>query len=297
MKNLTVRSGKQKGADQREDRKEEKMDISEGEKSYVNATAQSKYIKQAKNASKVQAEKMALNAIREQLEAEKIRTQHVNENADRSDFFERKERTTTPAKSARRLQQKSANRKSQMFSNAIDDAVEDRLDHQQVRPYVDVSNRPINTQYNTTFSDFRAGNLVDGKRIPRDAKMDTTDTSNTLNDNQEVEMEVVPSESKFIKRKSSSKTVNENKQKQRETPEPIVLTPREPPRTSTYTITLEAPNNPELLENNHSKPNDSPPERKKVGRHCCQFLFLLFQNLLSWAFYNLINSLPHNPDF
>ncbi|KAH3709414.1 hypothetical protein DPMN_068877 [Dreissena polymorpha] len=50
------------------------MDTSETEKEIIHPTSQSKYIKQAKNAtSKANAEKQALNAIREKIELERVK--------------------------------------------------------------------------------------------------------------------------------------------------------------------------------------------------------------------------------
>lgn len=264
LKNLTVRSGKQRALlpDTREDRHEEKMDTTEDEKQLTHPTSQSKYIKQAKNAtSKANAEKMALNAIREKMELEKLREEQSEKYTEETS---RKERTRTPAgkSAATRKSQKSASNRN----SYITDSVNYDNDIQYGKPYVDVSNRQVNTQYNTTFPDFRSGNLVEGnKQSSPEMKIDMTDNRNEVFDN-EIDMDETPSESKYIKRKHSSKVVQDNKQKTKsKSPEPIVLTPRDPPhttRTNTYTVNLEAPNNQEL-DNSH-KSSDSPPERKKV---------------------------------
>ena len=268
MKNLTSRSAKNGGtgvvdyhSHMMMERKEEKMDVSD-EKSYVNPTAQSKYIKQAKNASKANAEKMAsLNATKSQMELETNVLIH-----------ERKERTTTPGKSARgRRTQKSASTiqlSNEMYNNDRDNSYEVR----QGKSYIDVSSRQSQQTYNTTFPDFRSGNLVDEN--PLDTKMDTSEKyDNQSGNSEDMEFTNTPSESKYLKRKNSSKTVSDTRQQQQtreKSPEHVVLTPRDPPnntRTSTYTVNLEAPvnNNQEMLDSNQ-KLNDSPPERKKVGR-------------------------------
>ena len=238
------------------DRKEEKMDIEE--KSYINPTAQSKYIKQAKNASKANADKMAsLNASRLQMEVENnVQTQ------------ERKERTTTPAKSARgRRTQKSASN-YETSNEAYDNDRDKSYDVRQGKSYVDVSNRQSQQTYNTTFPDFRSGNLVDGN------KMDTSEKYDNRAENYD-EMDYTksntPSESKYLKRKNSSKTVPDTRQQQTrdKSPETHVATPRDPlannTRTSTYTVNLEAPihNNQEHVDSNQ-KQSESPPERRKV---------------------------------
>lgn len=257
-----MRSGKQRGLlpDHREDKSEEKMDIAEGEKNGIHPTSQSKYIKQAKNAtSKANAEKMALNAIREKVELDRMRVDAVVEKEEQETH--RKERSRTPAKSAAiRRSQKSANQYSTVDNSNYN---EDKYDPRQGKPYVDVSNRRINTQYSTTFQDFRSRDLVEGNK--QDVKMDTSEPDDDGENNAEIDN--IHSESKYIKRKHSSKTVTDNKQKLKsKSPEPIVLTPREHPynaRTNTFTVTLEAPYNEE--HNNNHKPSDSPPERKKVN--------------------------------
>ncbi|KAL4229982.1 Cyclin-dependent kinase-like 5 [Mactra antiquata] len=264
LKNLTsVRSGKQRGLlpEPKEDRHEEKMDISEGEKNGLHVTSQSKYIKQAKNASsKANAEKMALNAIREKIELERMKTEVVIEQTEVE--LSRKERSRTPAKSALgRKSQKSANRNSTVGDepmNHSDDKNEPRLG----KSYIDISNRHINAQYNTTFPDFRSRDLVEGNKV--DSKMDTVDSDFNRIGDSDGDKDNTQNESKYIKRKHSSKTVGDNKQKLKsKSPEPIVLTPREAPnsKTNTFTVNIEAPNNPDI-DNSH-KSSDSPPERKK----------------------------------
>ena len=235
------------------ERREEKMDIEE--KSYVNPTAQSKYIKQAKNASKANADKMAsLNASRtSEMEVD-------NSVIER----ERKERTTTPAKSARsRRNQKSASN----YRTSHEAYDNDRnSETRQGKSYVDVSNRQSQQTYNTTFPDFRSGNLVDGNKMDMSEKHD-----NRAEDSEEMEYANTPSESKYLKRKNSSKTVADARQHQTrdKSPETHVATPRDiatnNARTSTYTVNLEAPlhNNQEHVDSNQ-KHSESPPERKKV---------------------------------
>lgn len=257
LKNLTVRSEKQRTTtNQKDDRYEEKMDTSEDDVQHP--TSQSKYIKQAKNAtSKANAEKMALNAIREKIELDRMREEQSEKYSEETG---KKERTRTPGKSAAtRKSQKSASKYSSSDSYYDNDI-------QYGKTCVDVSNRHGNSQYSTTFSDFRSGNLVEGnKHGSPDTHMDTADNRNEVFDN-EMDMDNTPSESKYIKRKHSSKVVPDNKPKPKsKSPEPIVLTPRDPPhttRTSTYTVNLEAPNN-EEVENSH-RTSDSPPERRKV---------------------------------
>lgn len=259
LKNLTVRSGKQRGLlpDPKEDRSDEKMDVSEGEKNVIHPTSQSKYIKQAKNAtSKANAEKMALNAIREKIEHEKMRVDAVIEKEEQETH--RKERSRTPAKSASiRRSQKSASNYNSVVDNS-NNYSDEKNEPRQGKSYIDVSNRHINTQYSTTFPDFRSRDLIEGNKDEKEVKMETEHDSDGEIDNTQ-------SESKYIKRKHSSKAVTDNKQKLKsKSPEPIVLTPREPPsnaRTNTFTVNLEAPYNQEQ-ENSH-KPSDSPPERKK----------------------------------
>lgn len=238
------------------ERKEEKMDISE-EKSYVNPTAQSKYIKQAKNASKANADKIAsLNASRSQMEIE-----------NSVQIQERKDRTTTPGKSARgRRTQKSASN-----YQTSDEAYDNDRNHdiRLGKSYIDVSNRQSQQTYNTTFPDFRSGNLVDGNSSEN--KMDTSEEKydNKAGNSEEMEFTNTPSESKYLKRKNSSKTVSDTRQQQtrEKSPETLVATPRDPPaintRTSTYTVNLEAPVNNQEHTDSHPKTNDSPPERKK----------------------------------
>ena len=242
------------------ERKEEKMDISE-EKSYVNPTAQSKYIKQAKNASKANAEKMAsLNATKSQMEYE-----------TNVQIQERKERTTTPGKSAhgRRTQKSASN--IQMSNETYNNDREKNYEVRQGKSYIDVSSRQTQQTYNTTFPDFRSGNLVDGNSS--ESKMDTLEKyDNKSGNTEEMDYTNTLSESKYLKRKNSSKTVNDTRQQQTgdKSPEQVVLTPRDPPtnntRTSTYTVNLEAPFNvnQETVDSNQ-KINDSPPERKKVS--------------------------------
>ncbi|XP_052280932.1 cyclin-dependent kinase-like 5 [Dreissena polymorpha] len=256
LKNLTVRSGKTKALlpDHKEEKFEEKMDTSETEKEIIHPTSQSKYIKQAKNAtSKANAEKQALNAIREKIELERVKEDKSSE-----EETSRKERTRTPAKSGSRRSQKSANRNNVNSDNMNN--TDDKTDVRQGKSYVDLSGRQGVGQYNSTFSDFRSGYVGDSKS---DNNMDTLDSNGEVHEN-DVDMDnTTPSESKFIKRKHSSKTVTDNKPKlASKSPEPIVLTPRDAPnaRTSTYTVNLEAPN--QEQENGH-KPSDSPPERKK----------------------------------
>ncbi|XP_060607727.1 cyclin-dependent kinase-like 5 isoform X6 [Ruditapes philippinarum] len=257
LKNLTVRSGKQRGLlpDQKEERQEEKMDISEGEKNGVHPTSQSKYIKQAKNASsKANAEKMALNAIREQIEHEKLKVEALIEREDQETH--RKERTRTPGKSAtmRRSQKSASNH------NVVDNSNNSEEEPRHGKSYIDVSNRHINTQYNTTFPDFRSRDLIEGNK---EVKMESEHDNEQYADN-DVEMDNTPSESKYIKRKHSSKTVTDNKQKLKsKSPEPIVLTPREAPsnaRTNTFTVNLEAPYN---QEQEYSQKQSDSPERRK----------------------------------
>ena len=261
LKNLTVRSGKQRTLlpEHKEDRNEEKMDTTEDDN--LHPTSQSKYIKQAKNAtSKANAEKIALNAIREKLELDRMRDEHGEKYTEETS---RKERSRTPGKSAStRKSQKSASNRNNSDSVCYDN------DNQYGKTYVDVSNRHGNTQYSSTFSDFRGANLVEGKQQGSpEYNMDTADNRNEVFDN-EVGMDDTPSESKYIKRKHSSKVVPDNKLKTKsKSPEPIVLTPRDPApstRTNTYTVNLEAPYNVEL-ENGH-RAADSPPERRKVSR-------------------------------
>ena len=242
------------------ERREEKMDIEE--KSYVNPTAQSKYIKQAKNASKANADKMAsLNASRtSEMEVENgVETR------------ERKERTTTPAKSARsRRTQKSASN-YQTSSEAYDNDRDKNHEVRQGKSYVDVSNRQSQQTYNTTFPDFRSGSLVDGNKMDTAEKYD-----NRAEDSEEMEYANTPSDSKYLKRKNSSKTVPDTRQQQTQdkSPERHVATPRDIPanntRTSTYTVNLEAPlhNNQEHVDSNQ-KHSESPPERKKVQYKLC----------------------------
>ncbi|XP_053399121.1 cyclin-dependent kinase-like 5 isoform X3 [Mercenaria mercenaria] len=257
LKNLTVRSGKQKGLlpDQREEQNEEKMDVSEGEKNVIHPTSQSKYIKQAKNASsKANAEKMALNAIREKIEQEKIRVDAVIEKQEQETH--RKERTRTPGKSAtQRRSQKSASNYT-----VVENSNYSEEEPRQGKSYIDVSNRHINTQYNSAFPDFRSRDLVEGNK---EVKMEAEHDNEKYAEN-DVEMDNTHSESKYIKRKHSSKNVTDDKQKLKsKSPEPIVLTPREPPsnaRTNTFTVNLEAPYNQE--QDNSHKQADSP-ERKK----------------------------------
>lgn len=242
------------------------MDISDDEKPSVHPTSQSKYIKQAKNAtSKANAEKVALNAIREKIELERLREEQSENNNDETSRKERTDRTKTPAKSAAtRKSQKSASNRNNSVSESVNSSDNDI---QYGKPYVDVSNRQINAQYSSAFPDFRSGNLLDGnKQSSPEGKMDTNDNRKEEFDN-DIDMDNSPSESKYIKRKHSSKNMSDNKQKLKsKSPEPIVLTPRDPPqttRTNTYTVNMEAPNN-QPVENNH-KASDSPPERKKVG--------------------------------
>ena len=260
LKNLASKSAKN-GATSSDyhahmmERREEKMDIEE--KSYVNPTAQSKYIKQAKNASKANADKMAsLNASRtSEMEVENgVETR------------ERKERTTTPAKSARsRRTQKSASN-YQTSSEAYDNDRDKNHEVRQGKSYVDVSNRQSQQTYNTTFPDFRSGSLVDGNKMDTAEKYD-----NRAEDSEEMEYANTPSDSKYLKRKNSSKTVPDTRQQQTrdKSPETHVATPRDIPanntRTSTYTVNLEAPlhNNQEHVDSNQ-KHSESPPERKKV---------------------------------
>ena len=258
MKNLTVRSGKQRGLlpDQKEERHEEKMDVSEGEKSNVHPTSQSKYIKQAKNASsKANAEKMALNAIREKIEHEKMKVEALIEREDQETH--RKERTRTPGKSAtmRRSQKSASNH------NVVDNSNYSEEEPRHGKSYIDVSNRHINTQYNTTFPDFRSRDLIDGNK---EVKMESEPDNEQYAEN-DVEMDNTHSESKYIKRKHSSKTVTDNKQKLKsKSPEPIVLTPREAPsnaRTNTFTVNIEAPYN---QEQEYSHKQSDSPERRKV---------------------------------
>lgn len=257
LKNLASRSAKHgaTGPDfhaHMMERKEEKMDISE-EKSYVNPTAQSKYIKQAKNASKANAEKMAsLNASRSQMDIE-----------SNVQIPERKERTTTPGKSARsRRTQKSASN-IQISEDVYDNDRDKNYEVRQGKSYVDVSNRPSQQTYSTTFQDFRSGNLVESNSA--ETKMDISDKyEDKSGKTEEMDYTNTPSESKYLKRKNSSKTVGETRQK---SPESHGLTPRDHPsnntRTSTYTVNLEAPIHNEEHNDSNQKPNDSPPERKK----------------------------------
>lgn len=272
LKNLTVRSGRQRGVlpDHKEERQEEKMDISEGEKNNTHPTSQSKYIKQAKNAtSKANAEKMALNAIREKIELEKMKVDAIIDKEEQETH--RKERSRTPAKSAslRRSQKSASNYNSTVADNSS--YSEDKSEPRQGKSYIDISNRHTHTQYSTTFPDFRSRDLVEGNK---EVKMEMEHDSDQFGDN-EAEIDNTHSESKYIKRKHSSKTVTDNKQKLKsKSPEPIVLTPREPPsnaRTNTFTVNMEAPYNQEQ-ENSH-KASDSPPERKKVsiGIFCLKF--------------------------
>ncbi|XP_052794894.1 cyclin-dependent kinase-like 5 isoform X15 [Mya arenaria] len=264
LKNLTVRSGKQKGLlpDPKDEKSEEKMDTSESEKEVGNPTSQSKYVKQAKNASsKANAEKQALNAIREKIELERVQEEKVIADGEETS---RKERTRTPARSGGRRSQKSANRNQpQVDSVSYND---DKEDSRQGKSYVDMSSRQPNNQFNSNFPDFRSGKLVENKHdLHNGDPMDTDHNGEIEEHDTEMDINNIPSESKYIKRKHSSKAVTDNKQKLKsKSPEPIVLTPREAQtaRTSTYTVNIEAPDNHEL-ENGHSKLSDSPPERKK----------------------------------
>jgi len=265
LKNLTVRSGgKQKTMlpDQKDDSHEEKMDVSEAEKDLTHPTSQSKYIKQAKNASsKANAEKQALNAIRDKIELERVKEENI---VDESEETLRKERTRTPARSGRNRTQKSANRNSVQVDSGSSSS-DPMTDSRQGKALVgDSPNKQSVSQYNSSFPDFRSGTIVDGKHN-EDVQMDTN--GDVRDRDTDVDNNNTPSESKYIKRKHSSKTVTDNKPKLKsKSPEPIVLTPREPPgtRTSTYTVNMELGPTVGEMQNGH-KPTDSPPERKKVS--------------------------------
>ncbi|KAL3879985.1 hypothetical protein ACJMK2_032257, partial [Sinanodonta woodiana] len=246
---------------------EEKMDISEEEKYYIQPQAQSsKYIKQANNSSKSNDDKTtALNSVKVNGHLESSVTMQGSSTT----------RTTTPARNKSSKSAKRGSQKSASNTNVLDN----KLNVEHSKPVSEVEPRQGRSftdtrHYNSTFSDFRVAPLVNSHNDSQTEQMEMN-LDEKHSSQMELDYETTVNESRFLKKKDNkdnydsrnfklTQAVNEN------STDPAILTSRDSSvtKTSTYTVNLQAPVDGISQQDSHQdlnqKTNGSPSmERKK----------------------------------
>lgn len=246
---------------------EEKMDTSED--TYGQPPVQSKYLKQAKNVSKSNADKMANQNSDNKLTRDTV-DRVTQQQSDSNKLQKETERTEKySSQDVKQNQQKyglkggggvakNVNNIQDMKSGA-----EKMYDYKQSRTNQD-------SRHLTSFSDFRIGGLVDNNYVDNRSPSRVTDHKMEVSSSSSEDIEVVPSsvENKYLKTKDRTYDNSDVRfPKQNYSPE---STPRDPKslygsKSGTYMVTLQAPGN------SDDSPEGSPKghgntqlERKKV---------------------------------
>ncbi|KAJ8298222.1 hypothetical protein KUTeg_024753 [Tegillarca granosa] len=223
---------------------EEKMDTSED--TYGQPPVQSKYLKQAKNVSKSNADKLANQNSDNKLTRDTV-DRLTQQQSDSNKLQKETEKTEKySSQDVKQNQQKYGLKGGGGVAKNVNHIQDGKSGAEKMYDYKQIRTNQQDSRHLTSFSDFRIGGLVDNNHVDNRSPSRVMDHKMEVSSTSSEDIEVVPSatENKYLKSKDRTYDNNDVRfQKQNYSPE---STPRDPKsvygsKSGTYMVTLQAP--------------------------------------------------------